>query len=339
MSKILIINVNWIGDVLFSTPFIKAIRKANPNSYIACMVVPRCKEILEDNPHLDKLIIYDEDIAHKDIFGKMRLISSLRSEKFQRVFVLHKSLTRTLIATLSKIPVRIGYSLKKRNLFLTIKIPQPQIPIHRVEYFLNIAAAAGIDISDKDLVFQVPPKDIEFAQRLLKEAGIKENEKFVVINPGGNWMPKRWPHENFAKLADNLVEKYDVKVVITGAPKDTEVAKTIASIMKHKPIILAGKTTLKQLGAVLKKASLVISNDTGPMHVAVSQKTPTIALFGPTSKDITGPYGKSEYAAIQKDIGCIIPCYNLKCKDNKCIKAIEIKDIIKVIDERNWLGK
>lgn len=339
MDRILIINVNWLGDVLFSTPFIKAIRKAHPRAFIACMVVPRCKEILEDNPHLDKLIIYDEDNLHKDIFGKMKFISGLRAEKFEKTYILHRSLTRALITLLSKIPERTGYHTKKRGLFLTNKIPQPQEPMHRVEYFLNIAKAIGIDISDKDLVFCINDKDLAVAQTLLTQSGITDKEKFVVINPGANWLSKRWPVEGFARLADDLINKYKVKVAITGAQKDLQLANKIASLMKNKPLILAGKTTLKQLGAVLKKASLVISNDTGPLHIAVSQETATIALFGPTSKDITGPYGKCDYVVIQKDVGCEIPCYNLKCQDTKCMKAIGPADIIKVIDEKNWLGK
>ena len=159
----------------------------------------------------------------------------------------------------------------------------------------------------------------------------------VIIKPGGNWPLKRWPGEKWARLSDRLNEYYKGKIVITGATKDVRLAEDIASLMKTSSIIAAGKTSLKELGALCKEAELFISNDSGPLHIALSQKVKVIALFGPTSAQITGPYGQGKYAIIQKDVGCTIPCYNLACGDNRCMKAITIEDVLKAVD--NMLHK
>ena len=138
MKRILIINVNWLGDVLFSTPFIRAIRKKFPTSYIACMVVQRCKPMLELNPNIDEIIIYDEDSGYRSILGKIRLIKFLRFKRFDAAFILHRSFTRALIAFLSGIKRRIGYNAKKRKILLTDAVKLPSRDIHKVDYFLNI---------------------------------------------------------------------------------------------------------------------------------------------------------------------------------------------------------
>jgi len=328
MKRILIINVNWVGDVLFSTPFIKAIRKRFPTSYIACLVVPRCKPVLELNPSLDEIIVYDEDKRHRSILGKIRLIKLLRSKHFDVAFMLHRSFTRRIIALLSGIKTRIGYRIKKGGIFLTDAIMPPSKELHKVIYFLSLAGSPVTDASVKSCEFFVSDKDRTSIKTLLEKEGISKKDKLVVINPGGNWDPKRWPKENFSKLADLLINNSGVKIVISGAEKDIELANNIASSMKEKAVILAGKMSLKELGALLERADLVISNDSGPMHIAVSMETAVIALFGPTSSELTGPCGKGNYIVLRKNIGCNTPCYNYKCNDNRCMKAIIPEEVL-----------
>lgn len=335
VNKILIVNVNWIGDVLFSTPAIRAIRGYYPDAYIACMVVPRCKEILELNPHLNELIIYDEDEIHKSLFGKLKLISALKRRRFNIVFLLHRSLTRTLMAALSGISERVGIYTPKRGFLLTKKVKPQRSDIHKVEQFLNIIKVKGINPSSRNLELFIGRDDELYARKLLKSEGIKDEEPFIVLNPGGNWDLKRWPAENFAELGDKLVDLYKAKILITGADKDIGLGQNISNMMRHKPISICGKTTLRQLAAILKNAKLVISNDSGPMHIAVSQGTRTIALFGPTNPKITGPYGDGKHVLIHKTpqgSDCTVPCYKLDCKDNACMKAITVGDVIKEAD-------
>ena len=323
MKRILIVNVNWLGDTIFVTPFIRAIREAFPDSYIAILMHSRCREILEGDPRINEIILYGGKI--------FSLVSQLRSKKFDTAFILRRSLTRTLLLCLSRIPERIGYDSKKSGFLLTKRVPEPSKNIHRVEHFLGLARAAGIEPKTRDYEFFISEKDRRDAQRVLMEAGITDGMEFVVINPGGNWDLKRWPPENFARLGDEISKKFNKKIVLSGAEKDSGLCKNISHLMKSKPVLLCGKIGLKTLGAVFEKAKWVISNDSGPMHIAAGVKTPVVALFGPTSFHITGPYGSGKSKVLQKEIDCEIPCYKLSCKDNRCMKAISVEDVLEAM--------
>ena len=329
MSKrILIVNVNWVGDVLFSTPFIRAVREAYPGAYIACLVHPRCKEILESNPRIDEIMIYDEEGRHKGLFGKLLLVGAIRKKKFDTAFLLHRSFTKALLTFLAGIPERIGYPTKGRGGILTRVVDEPEEELHKVEYFLNIARAVGIRPADSSYEFFVTDGDRKFARDLLATEHVGDRDTVIVLCPGGNWDPKRWPRENFASLGDLLAEKAGARIVISGAGKDVALAEDVKRLMKKPAIITAGRTTLKTLGALLERADLVVANDSGPMHMAVAMKTKTLAVFGPTSPRLTGPYGKGIYHILQKNETCEVPCYDVACNDNRCMAAVSVADAL-----------
>lgn len=319
--------------MLFSTPFIRALREKYPDSFIACLVVPRCLPILEYDPHLNELIVFDEQGRDKNLWGKLKLIRLLRAKHFDTVFLLHRSFTRSLICYLAGIPERIGYYTRKRAILLTKSIPPPPEQLHKVEYFLNIAKSFNIETENKD--YELFPKsgDKDYIRNLFQKQQLKEDDFLVVINPGGNWDLKRWPKENFAQLADRLVNTYQAKIIITGAAADFNLAQDIAKLMDKQPVTLCGKTTLGELAALMARVDLVVSGDSGPMHIAVSQGARVIALFGPTSFKITGPYGRGDYTVIQKNVGCEVPCYRVDCSDNRCMKAITVDDVFEVIEK------
>ena len=331
--RILIVTVNWLGDVLFTTPFIKALRRKFPGSHIACLVVPRAKELLEDNPNVNELVIYDEYGEHESLIGKARLVSELRKKRFDTAFILHRSFTRALIVLLSGVKNRIGYNTKHRGLLLTRAAREPGGTVHKVEYFLNLAAECLAPTDDKDYEFFVQDRPRGEMADLLKGCGIEKDDMLIVLNPGGNWPPKRWPKENFTQLADRLASDLHVKVVITGGGHDVSLADEIARLAKSKPAVFAGKTTIKQLAALMERAALVISSDSGPMHLALAVRTKVIALFGPTSDLITGPYGTCDFAVLKKEVNCRIPCYDVSCDDHRCMKAISVDDVMAKVKE------
>ena len=334
MDRILIVNVNWLGDVLFTTPFIRAIRERFPASYIACLVVPRCRELLEDNPNINDVIVYDEDGLHKSIFGKFNLIKTLRQKGFDGSFLLHRSFTRALLVFLSGIKNRIGYNTKKRGLLLTKALDEPLGSIHKVEYFLNLAEACGANIVQREYDFFVRDQERREVEDFFKKRGITSDDTLIVLNPGGNWPPKRWPKESFAEVADRLSSELNAKVVITGAPSDMDLAHEIMALTKTRLVSATGKTTLKSLGAVMERADLVISSDSGPMHLALGVKSKVIALFGPTSDAITGPYGRQkDFFVIKKDVDCAVPCYDFTCNDHRCMKAITVDEVVEKAKE------
>ena len=328
-KRILIIEVNWLGDVLFSTPFIRAVREANQGGYIACLVHPRCVEILKGNSAIDEIIIYDEEGLHKGVFEKLKLILHLRHKHFDMVYILHRSFTKALIGYLTGARERIGYPTKNRERLLTKAVEELDAGAHKADCFLNLAGEDAATAKSRHYEFSVKDADRLYVKNYLSARGIDPDDKFIVLCPGGNWDPKRWPKENFAALSDMLAEKYNAKIVITGGVKERELAENIRKIMKHPAVITCGDTDLKQLGAILERSYLVIANDTGSMHIAVAVGAKVIALFGPTSPELTGPYGRGNYRVVKSRIECDIPCYDVTCRDNRCMKSISVEEVFK----------
>ncbi len=333
-EKILVFNVNWLGDVLFSTAVIRNIRYNFPKSYIACVIPERCRQVLEGNPNLDEIIIFDERGRHRGFAPKLKFLSALRAANYDTVFLLHRSFTRALLCYLAKIPQRIGYYTHKRAWLLTKKIPQADAnSMHRIEYYLNIIKSAGLEIKDNFTEFYVNIEHERFVDNFLFNEGVAKGDTLIAVNPGGNWGLKRWPADNFSELCDRLSSELKAKVIITGDTKDIPLAENIIKKTRCGAINAAGKLQLKQSGALLKKVDVFISCDSGPLHIAnaVGAKK-IIALFGPTSSDITGPFPYNpSINIIQKDTGCRIPCYKLDCEDNRCMKAITVEDVLKVV--------
>ena len=238
-----------------------------------------------------------------------------------------------MIVFLAGISERVGYDTKKRGIFLTHKISLPDSNIHRTDHYLNVIKSYGIEVKDNKYEFFISQEDKKFAQDILKNNNITDNDFSIAINPGGNWRPKRWIKDNYVELADALLKKFNAKIILTGAKKDIPLVDDIKMSMQGTPLVLAGKTTLKQLAAVMQSVNLVISADSGPMHIASAMGVNIIALFGPTLPSITGPLGEGKSIILQKSTECKLPCYDLKCVDYRCMKAITVDDVLDYVDE------
>ena len=329
-QRILIFNVNWLGDVLFSTATIRNVRRNYPESYIACVIPSRCYPILKGNPHLDEVIIFDEKDRHKNMLAKLGFISLLRNKRFDTVFLLHRSFSRALICRLAGIGRRIGHNTRKRSFLLTQKITPPKRDsLHRIDFYLDVIEKAGLRVEDRYLDFIFTPEEGKYVDDFLNRNSVREDDFLVALNPGGNWMPKRWPRDYWAQLADKLISGLNAKIIITGSISDLPLANQIKEMMKEKPLVACGVFNIKHLGALARRASLFITGDTGPMHIAnaVGAKK-IIAIFGPTAREITGPYPDTNVVILQKDAGCSIPCYKVGCRDNRCMKAVTPDDVL-----------
>lgn len=337
-ERILIVEVNWVGDVLFSTPAIRAIRKIHPGAYIAALVVPRGKEVLSGNNYLDEIIVLDEAGRYKGFLGALRLIRDLRMRRFEIVYFFHRSFSRTLCCFLAGIKKRIGYYTKKRGFLLTRKIIYPSGPYHRADIYHYVVTGTKIPKEERYCNFFVSNEDRVYVGHLLQDQKIGKDKKIVVLHVGGNWDLKLWPRKHFAELVDCLVRLYNVDIVISGTHKDLSYAQEIADLSYYKPVILCGMTTLKQLGALFQRCDLVISADSGPLHIALAVKAKVIALFGPTSPEITGPLGLGDYSVLlNKGTSCVIPCYHLACRDNICMSSLTPDMVLKEVEKQGWL--
>jgi heptosyltransferase-2 len=328
-KRIVIFNVNWLGDVLFSTAVIRNIRSNYPASYIACIIPKRCVPVLEGNPYINEIIIFDEKSSHKGVLGKLAFIRELNKKRFDCAFLLHRSMTRAFIIWAAGIRERIGYVTAKRGIFLTKKVQPPDINrVHRIDYYLGVIAGAGLAIKDRHTNFFYSGADREFVQRFLQDRSINPGDIIVGLNPGGNWGLKRWQKENFAALADRLIDEMGARVIFTGSPEDKDLVSEIKSFMRSPADSACGILSLKQFAALCGRMSVFVTADSGPLHIAnAAGAKKIIALFGPTHPELTGPVPAERSVILQKNTGCNIPCYTVNCSDNRCMKAISVEDV------------
>ncbi|MFQ5952245.1 MAG: lipopolysaccharide heptosyltransferase II [Candidatus Omnitrophota bacterium] len=332
-ERILIFELNWMGDILFSFPFLRAIRKAFPEAYISCVVVPRYVDLLAHNPWINDVHALSDDNRISSIGEKLAFIRMIRNERYDTCFFLKSSATKAVMARLAGIPERIGFSGKKAPLTKEVEIPPKGL--HRADQILSLAGVVGVERADGTYEYFISQEDKERADELFHEAGGGMN-RVVAINPGGNWGPKRWPEDNFIKLTKGILASFeDVEIMITGAEKDTELADTIVKeVGSNKCYSLAGKTKLNEAASLFKGSELVISADSGPLHLASAAGATTIGLFGPTSHRITGQRGRAKNIVIAEDVDCEIPCYIEDCeKDYICMKKITVDKVLRAVKQ------
>lgn len=318
-KRILIFELNWLGDILFSFPFIEAIRGKYPESYISCVVVPRYKDLVRYNPNIDNLYIYSDKKGIGSFFRALMLIIFFRKNKYDVCFFLKPSITKSLIAKMSGIKKRIGFEGKKD--YLTDKVSRPK-NVHRAKEVFELAKYIGIKKEDIYYDFPLPESELDETSEFLKNL-VGLNRKVVVLNPGGNWDVKRWPKENFIELGKRIVDNHpEVSIIITGSKKDIILANEIKEgIDSNRVYVLAGSTDLVELACIFKISRIVISADSGPLHLAASSGTEVIGIFCPTSPDITGPIGIGKTNIVRGKTKCKIPCYNENCPE--CISGMK----------------
>src|SRR6185436_10851885 len=217
----------------------------------------------------------------------------------------------------TRAPVRIGFANARElaPFFYTHKIPINNIEQHAVDRYLRIAQAAGCETDPVEFKFAVSEADRAAVSQMLDD-----DTQFAVLLPGANWETKRWDPEKFEALVTPLRDRFNLRSVVAGGPDTTDLATKIPSAKN-----LAGKTTLPQLVALLERASLVIANDSGPMHIAADLHKPLVTVFGPTNPTRTGPYNRPE-SVVRIDIPCS-PCYSRKCSHTSCLRWLTIDSV------------
>ncbi|MEI8011297.1 MAG: lipopolysaccharide heptosyltransferase II [Candidatus Omnitrophota bacterium] len=330
MHNILVVSVNWIGDAVFSTAVYRALKTAFPAARLTVLAVPRVKDVLELCPDVDEVIVYEESRHAGGIAGMVRAGLSLRHRHFDAAFILRRSLSRSWLALIAGIPVRVGFGVPGWGKLLTHTVDDAGCDfLHRRDVYLRVVEAFGVKAVDRSCRLVVSRVTCECVATLLREHGLKGNERIVVLHTGGNWELKQWPASRFAALTARLTTELQFTVVLSGGASDLERVNAIAVASGVAPLVLAGRTGLKELAALFKRAVMVVSADSGPLHLASAVGTNVIGLFGPTVPEITGPCGQGRIRVLARDTGCNrAPCYYLECPDNRCMKTLTVDDVL-----------
>ena len=309
MNRILVVLPNWFGETLFTTPFLRLLRARQPGAFLATLGRPQCRAILLHHPSVNALMEFEREGAREGPVGVWRLLRALRAQRFDAAFILRRSVSRTALLALAGIRERIGFDNPKSGWLLTRRImPSPQ-PVHKALSYLPLLGADAPASSGVSFDYTVTEEERAQARALLEEAGAGHGP-LIILHPGANWDHKRWLPERFAQLGDRLAAARRARIVITGSPEDAALAGSIRRAMREPAAVLAGRTTLRALAACLEQAQLLVSNDTGVLHLAAALTRPLVALYGPTSPILTGPLGDPARMAVLHHPGCCprIPC-------------------------------
>lgn len=328
-KKILIIKPSSLGDVVHSMPFLNILREKFPKSEIHWVIAKGLEGLLEGHPMINRLIIINKDMWKKisrtrETMKEVRqLFKDVKKENYDMVIDLQGLLRSGIITKITGAPIRIGFKEAREGsrFFYTHKIEGGK-DIHAVDRYLKIAEFLGCDISD--VCFPLPLFSKNSSLVLHPLSFFRDD--YAVIVPGARWATKRWPAERFGKLAAKL----SFRSIIVGSRADIGIVDKVVNLSNGKAFSLAGKTTLKDLIEIMRGARFVVSNDSGPMHIAVASGTPVIAIFGPTSPRRTGPYGNG-HIVIESGLECS-PCFKKKCKKFDCMDSITVDMVMERIN-------
>lgn len=321
VQKILVIKLRAVGDVLLSTIVTKNLRLAFPSSRIEYLTEPPSVDLLKTNPFIDDVMVYD-----RSRMSGLGLIQRVRGKEFDLVIDLFGNPRTALITRLSGARYRVGFRFRGRSYAYNIPVPPRGGDVHNTQFNLDAIEAIGVDIQDRNIYFHVTPNDDEVVGAVLKSEGLAG--KFIAgINAGGGWYTKRWVLERFARLADLLIEQYKASVILLWGPGQKSDVESIQSMMKHKAFI-PPETTLLQLGALLKRCSILISNDSGPMHIAAAVGTPVVGIYGPTNPILQGPYGSRHVVVRNETLECL-GCNFTRCPiGHPCMRELSVDDVL-----------
>jgi heptosyltransferase-2 len=299
------------------------------------MVRPVWKELLEGNPSLDEIILYDKDREHHGIFGTMRFAWRLRSSKFDTVLVLNPRARSHWCAWLAGIPVRIGFN-SENGWLLTHRIPftKHEGKRHEIEYMMELLNFFDLEKEGCRPLVTVSDKTGKYVEQLFKSLKVKDSQPVAAIHPSSSCLSRRWMPERFAELADRLIDNHGVQVVLISGASEKVFAENVEKAMKHSAINLAGKLSLKETAALLKSCRMLISNDSGPTHLAAAVGTPVIAIFGANQPGLSStrwrPFG-SDHIVLQKDVGCKV-CLAHDCDIQfRCLKELSVDEVYQAV--------
>lgn len=362
IHRILIVNPFGIGDVLFTTPLITAMKERLPGVSISFIGNAKTVPFMSRDPRIDKVFCYERD-EYVAVYRRSpwqfllkwnRLINDIRVQDFDIAFDLSLGPTWGPVLVLAGIPVRIGYDYKGRGRWLTRKVPfkgYEKKPV--AEYYLDLlehwAMSTGHSSGQSGPVpsakcqvpklwpmdLFIPDSDTSWAEAFLK-ANRLEAGRFIAIYPGGgaSWgkdaRNKRWAPENYAKLADKIIENASLAVILMGDQNEKELCEKVKDAMQLPALNAAGATTITQAAALAKRSRLVIANDGGPLHVAVAAGARTVSIFGPVDEHIYGPFPRAGHVVVAKDVPCR-PCYrNFRtsdCQHLSCLRKLTVEEV------------
>jgi heptosyltransferase I len=324
---ILLIKPSSLGDIVHAMPTCAAIRRAYPKARLTWLVKREWAGLVERIDGVDRVWPVKSTLK-----GWLSQVSPLRAEQFDLVVDLQGLFRSAAIGWFSGSPLLVGFANGREGSprFYSQRVPVPQSEMHAVDRYLLVAKAVGaVESGTPEFRFRIPQNDYDEVDRVLSRSGVTPGTNWVAMNVSARWQTKRWPPASFAEVAYRLQQEGWGAVVMIGGPDERAEVAEVNRMMKTPAIDLAGATTVGLLPALLSRASLLITNDSGPMHVAAAVGIPIVALFGPTSAVRTGPYGAG-HAVLSGNVPCS-PCFSRTCHNTvplECLTMVSPQQVL-----------
>ncbi|MBI2104346.1 MAG: lipopolysaccharide heptosyltransferase II [Candidatus Omnitrophica bacterium] len=334
-KRILVIRLDRLGDVVLSTPVLRALRERFPHAFIAMLVRPPCRDAVDGHPALNEVISYDKESTHRGLLATVRFARSLRRQEFDTALILHPSNRSHWIPWLAGIPVRIGYD-RKCGWLLTHRLPhrKQEGAKHEALYTLELLAPLGISPSDPRPAVPVRPDAVERVEALLTASAVGPQERLVAVHPSASCVSKRWMPERFAEVADRLIAEQGVRVCLVAGEPDAGHAQEVARAMRQPALNFAGRLSVAELIALLRRCRLLLSNDSGPVHLAAAVGTPVVDIFGRNQAGLSpqrwGPLGEL-HIVLHKEVGCVT-CLAHNCDIGfLCLTSLSADEVYRAV--------
>jgi len=330
INKIVVRAPNWVGDAVMSVAAFRELRSLFPNAHLTVVSKPGTSDIFHDADFVDEVLVYER----RGLSSVWQPVRAWKQRRFDLALLFQNAFEAAAISFLARVPRRIGYDTERRGFLLTHSVSSPswKNERHEIFYYLNLVGELartlpGTQSAAPEPQFQIAVSaERREAARKILAAHADADKPFVLLCPGSvNSRAKRWPHERYASLADQLSE-WGVTVALIGSPGELEVSKQVLSLARRPPVLLTGKTSVAEVTALISIADVLVTNDTGPAHIGAAVETPTLVIFGPTNPLTTRPYGPAG-EIIRHPPDCA-PCMLRDCPiDHRCMTAITPEEV------------
>ena len=324
IKTILLLRHDRVGDMVFSTPLFRALKKNFPDARLMVLASQRNYGIIENNPNVDEILIYN---------GIGWFIKEVRKRGFDLVIdsFLDYELKTAFLAYLTRAKYRMGFEISGRQIFFNIKGPKGKDKRTVLEQTLDLARSLELTIQDPLPSLYLSEEERARAWETLKKRGVDEGELLIGIHPGGYYESQRWPAEKFASVGDRLISKYKARVIIFGGEGDKDSLNIMKEKMTKSPIIIE-HTGLRVFISLLSYCHLLLCNNSGPLHIATALKIPTVSTMGPTIPYLWWPAGENNIV-LRKEIECS-PCNKGFCTGHECMELITVDDMMGAVEKQ-----
>ena len=335
-GRILVRGVNWVGDSILTYPTVQKLKTLVPHCHLAMLVPGHLVDLWKTFHHVDEIIPFQKRGGFGSLWEDLNLCQSLKERDFDLALILPRSFRSALQVYLARIPIRIGYGSEGRSLFLTHSTPRAEevLHIHRVHYYQKLLEPFGKIGNPVSPRIFLREEDRRWGEETLRNLGLLDGSPLIGMNPGATYgLAKCWSPDRFGELGRRLSKKRKARILVFGKEEERSVAEQILRRIGRWGVDLVGKTRLLQLAAALERCHLLVTNDTGTMHVAAAIGTAVVALFGSTDSMTTGPWGDG-HVVVKKDAPCS-PCLKRVCPtDHRCMELITVDEVEEAVDRK-----